>query len=74
MNAHQLYSITEVAEELNIDRGTVSGLVRSGKIGCLPLGKKRPKIPGSEVIRWERENLCRGSAEIQKALDGRRRS
>lgn len=73
MIPHRLYSIREVAREIGLDRGTVSNLVRLGKIRCLPISKGRPKIPGFEVLGYMKANLCSGSAEIKKALDGRRR-
>lgn len=68
----KLYSISQAARETRLDRGTISDLIRKGKIGVLLLSKKRPKIPESELARWIRENTVHGSAAIAQALDKRR--
>lgn len=55
-NQLQLYSISAAAKLLHLGKDAVYDLVADGKIGYIPIGKRK-KIPYQELVRFQNENV-----------------
>jgi excisionase family DNA binding protein len=63
-NQLKLYSISAAAKSLSLGKDAVYKLVADGKIGYVEIGKRK-KIPYSELVRFQTENVIR-QPEVKK--------
>jgi excisionase family DNA binding protein len=55
----KLFSIAKTASLLQIGKDTLKNLIDEGKIGVIPVGKRR-KIPYMEIIRFQKDSIMTG--------------
>ena len=63
-NPIKLYSISSAARALSLRKDAVYKLVADARLGYIEIGKRK-KIPYSELVRFQMENLIR-QPEVKK--------
>lgn len=60
-NQLQLYSINAAAKVLHLGKDAVYKLVDEGRLGYIPIGKRK-KIPYEELVRFQSEDVIRDAS------------